>query len=55
MKKFSFLALAAVGLLLGACSDKDAEVAEETFNQYDLIEGQSAWISLVLPCREMAQ
>ena len=46
MKKFSFLALAAVGLLFGACSDKDAEVAEETFNQYDLIEGQSAWISL---------
>jgi hypothetical protein len=45
MKKLSFLALAAVGLLLGACTDK--EVAESTkLNQYDMIEGQSAWIAV---------
>lgn len=44
MKKLSFLALAAVGLLLGACtSDKD-DVTQEQTNQYDLIEGESAWI-----------
>ncbi len=45
MKKLSFLAMAAVGLMFAACSDKD-EVAQETFNKYDLIEGQSAWISV---------
>ena len=45
MKKFSLLALAAAGLLLGACTDKD-EVVSEKLNQYDLIEGQSAWIAV---------
>ena len=46
MKKFSLLALAAAGLLLGACtSDKD-EMTSQDFNQYGLIEGQSAWISI---------
>lgn len=45
MKKLSFLALAAVGLLLSACtSDKD--VAENALNQYDMIEGQSAWLAV---------
>lgn len=45
MKKFSLLALAAAGMLLGACSDKDV-VAENTINQYDMIEGQPAWIAV---------
>ena len=37
--------MAAAGLFLAACSEKD-EVAQEQFNQYNLIEGQSAWISV---------
>lgn len=37
--------MAAAGLFLAACSEKD-EVAQEQFNQYSLIEGQSAWISV---------
>ena len=45
MKKLSLFALAAAGLLLGACSSDD-KVAEEAFNKYNLIEGQSAWISV---------
>jgi hypothetical protein len=46
MKKLSLFALAAVGLLFGACADKDVVTEEPQFNQYDLIEGQSAWVSL---------
>lgn len=46
MKKLSFLALTAVGLLFGACaSDKDVEESTK-LNQYDMIDGQSAWISV---------
>ena len=45
MKKFSFLALAAAGMLLAACSsDKDVEAPK--LNQYDMVEGQNAWISV---------
>lgn len=54
MKKLSLFALAAVGLLLGACSDKDVVEVQESFNQYDLIEGQSAWISLGIALPEDA-
>ena len=39
MKKLSLFALAAAGLFIGACSEKD-EVAQESFNKYDMIEGQ---------------
>ncbi|MCR4810799.1 MAG: Mfa1 fimbrilin C-terminal domain-containing protein [Prevotella sp.] len=46
MKKSSFLALAAVGLLFGACSDKDVVEQSSQLNQYDMIEGQPAWVSL---------
>ncbi len=46
MKKFSFLVLAAAGLLMTACADKDTVAEEGQFNQYNLIEGQSAWISV---------
>lgn len=45
MKKLSLFALAAAGLFFAACSSDDS-VADEQFNQYDLIEGQSAWISV---------
>ena len=45
MKKFSFLAMAALGLLFAACSsDKDS--VESKLNQYDMIEGQSAWLAV---------
>lgn len=47
MKKFSLLALAAAGLLFGACSEKDAVVNEtDATNPYGLIEGESSWISI---------
>ncbi|MCR5159158.1 MAG: fimbria major subunit [Prevotella sp.] len=45
MKKLSFLALAAVGLLLGACSDKE-EMAEKANAIYDLIPGQNSWLAV---------
>ena len=45
MKKFGFLAMAALGLLFAACSsDKDS--VESKLNQYDMIEGQSAWLAV---------
>lgn len=45
MKKLSFLALAAAGMLMVGCADND-EVAQEQANQYNLIEGESAWIKV---------
>ena len=46
MKKFSFLALAAVGLLFAACSDKDEVVQDNSANSYDLVPGQNSWLAL---------
>lgn len=46
MKKSSFLALAAVGLLLGACSEKDAVVQDNAVGSYDLIPGQNSWLAV---------
>lgn len=46
MKKFSLLALAAAGLLFGACSEKDAVVQEGLVSNYDLIPGQNSWLAL---------
>ena len=46
MKKFSFLALAVAGLLFAACSSEKDEVESQKLNQYDLIEGQSAWLAV---------
>lgn len=46
MKKLSLFALAAAGLFVGACSEKDEVVQEQKINQYNLIEGQSAWINV---------
>lgn len=57
MKKFSFLALAAAGMLFAACSS-DKDVAESNkLNQYDMIEGQSAWIAvgIALPGDEVTR
>jgi len=48
MKKFSFLALAAAGLLLGACSDKD-EVAQNAVSPDEFEDGAYIGISLSLP------
>ena len=46
MKKLSFLALAAVGLLFGACaSDKDV-VDQTANNSYDLVPGQNSWLAV---------
>ena len=45
MKKFSFFALAAVGLLLASCSDKIEAVGDQN-NPYGLIEGESSWIAV---------
>ena len=45
MKKLSYLALAAVGLLFGACTDKDAADLKGTA-QYDLIPGQNSWLAV---------
>ncbi len=45
MKKLSFLALAAAGLLLGACSEKEAVESAQP-NQYNMIQGQSAFIAV---------
>ena len=49
MKKLSFLALAAVGLLLGACSEKDAVVQEVQNPVEDFGNGAYIGISLQLP------
>lgn len=46
MKKLSLFALAAAGMLFGACSSDNEEVVSQKLNQYDMIEGQSAWISV---------
>lgn len=47
MKKFSLLALAAAGLLFGACSEKDAVVNEtNATNSYDLIPGKNSWLAV---------
>jgi len=47
MKKFSLLALAAAGLLLGACSEKNEVVSDSNgTNPYGLIEGESSWIAV---------
>lgn len=57
MKKFSFLALAAAGMLFAACSS-DKDVAESNkLNPYDMIEGQSAWIAvgIALPGDEVTR
>ena len=48
MKKLSFLALAAVGLLLGACSDKD-DIAQKVVNPDEFEDGAYIGISLSLP------
>ena len=46
MKKLSFLALAAVGLLLGACTS-DKEVADDNpGNLYELIPGKNSWLAV---------
>lgn len=46
MKKFSFLALAAAGLLFAACSDKDEVVQDNSANSYDLVPGQNSWLAI---------
>lgn len=48
MKKLSLLALAAAGLLLGACSDKN-EVAQEVQNPVETEDGAFIGISIQLP------
>ena len=48
MKKLSFLALAAAGLLFAACSDKD-EVAQNVVNPDEYEDGAYIGISLSLP------
>lgn len=48
MKKFSFLALAAAGLLFAACSDKD-EVVQNVVNPDEYEDGAYIGISLSLP------
>ena len=45
MKKFSLFALAAAGLLLGACSSEKDEIAEPN-NLYGLVEGESSWLAV---------
>jgi len=46
MKKLSFLAFAAAGLLLGACTSTDDVVTENQSNSYGLVEGESSWIAV---------
>ncbi len=48
MKKFSFLALAAAGMLLGACSDKD-ETAQQVATPDEVAEGAYIGISIQMP------
>ena len=46
MKKFSFLAMAAFGLLFAACSS-DKDTAEDVRNSsYDLVPGKNSWLAL---------
>ncbi len=45
MKKLSLLTLAAAGLLMVGCSDKDV-VVDNTKNDYGLVEGESSWIAV---------
>ena len=46
MKKLSYLALAAVGLLLGACSS-DKDVADDNpGNLYELVPGKNSWLAI---------
>lgn len=45
MKKFYLFALAAVGLLFGACSTESVEVAEPETG-YGLIAGESSWLAV---------
>ena len=52
MKKLRFLALAAVGLLFGACADKD-DVSQAVQNE-DLTDGAYIGISLQLPSSAVA-
>lgn len=48
MKKLSFLALAAVGLLLGACTDKD-DTAKNAVNPEEFTDGAYIGISIQMP------
>lgn len=53
MKKFSFLALAAAGLLFAACSDKD-EVVQEVQQESEFTDGGYIGISLQLPSADQS-
>lgn len=53
MKKLSFLALAAVGLLLSACTDKD-EVAQNVLQESEFTDGGYIGISLQLPSADQS-
>ena len=46
MKKFSLFALAAAGMLLGACSSDKDDVAAELTNPYGMVEGESSWLAI---------
>ncbi len=46
MKKFSLFALAAAGLLLGACSSEKDEIAAGPENLYGMVEGESSWLAV---------
>lgn len=46
MKKFSLFALAAAGLLLGACSSDKDEIVAEPDNLYGMVEGESSWLAI---------
>ena len=48
MKKLSFLALAAVGLLLGACADKD-DTTQNVVNPEEFTDGAYIGISIQMP------
>ena len=54
MKKFSFLALAAAGLLFAACSDKDEEVKAVQPSTEEFSDGAYIGISLQLPSADNA-
>ena len=53
MKKLSFLALAAAGMLLGACSDKD-DVAQQLVNPGEFKDGAFIGVSLSMPSADNA-
>ena len=46
MKKLSFLALAAAGMLLGACSSEKDDVESVQNGSYDLVPGKNSWLAL---------